>query len=60
MSDSPVAEARKSLLTAVAPDPLVSETSWPDLNRLLDILSHMEVRGGLLRSQGQEVRDGKW
>ena len=46
---SPLAIARESLLTGVAPDPLLVETSGLELKRLLDLLSRMEVRGGLLK-----------
>ena len=57
--DSSVNLARESLLTGVAPDPLVLETSGPELKILLDLLASMEVRSGLLRVQEQEVPDGK-
>ena len=46
---SPLAIARESLLTGEAPDPLLVETSGLELKHLLDLLSRMEVRGGLLK-----------
>ena len=51
---SPLAIARESVLTGVAPDPLLIETSGLELKRLLDLLLCIEVRGGLLRIKIQE------
>ena len=44
---SPIAFARDSVLTGVAPDPLLVNTSGLELKRLLDLLPRMEVREGL-------------
>ena len=55
----PLAIARESLLTGVAPDPLLVETCGLELKRLLDLLPRMEVRGGLLRMRSQEDPETK-
>ena len=57
---SPLAIARESVLTGLAPDPLLVETSCLELKRLLDLLPRMEVRGGLLRIRSQEDPETKW
>ena len=57
---SPIAIIRQSVMTGVAPDPLLVETSDSELSRLLTLLPHMEVRGGLLKIKSQEESDGKW
>ena len=44
MEGSSLAIARESLLTGVASDPLLVETSGLELKRLLDLLPRMEVR----------------
>ena len=44
---SPIAIARDSVLTGMAPDPLLVETSELKLKRLFDLLPQMEVREGL-------------
>ena len=49
-----MAIARESLLTGVAPDPRLIETSGLELKHLLDLLPRMEVRGGLLKIRSQE------
>ena len=55
----PIAIIRQSVMTGVAPDPLLVETSDSELARLLTLLPHMEVRGGLLKIKSQEESDGK-
>ena len=45
---TPIAIARHSVLTGVTPDPLLVETGDLELTRLITLLPHMEVRGGLL------------
>ena len=55
----PIAIARHSVLTGVTPDPLLVETSDLELTRLLTLLPHTEVRGGLLKIRKQEDPDGK-
>ena len=57
---SPIAVTRQSVMTGVAPDPLLVETSDLELTRLLTLLPHMEVRGGLLKIRIQKEPDGKW
>ena len=57
---TPIAIARHSVVTGVTPDPLLLETSDLELTRLLTLLPHMEVRGGLLKIRRQEDPDGKW
>ena len=57
---SPIAVTRQSVMTGVAPDPLLVETSDSELTRLLALLPRMEVRGGLLKIRSQEEPDGKW
>ena len=56
---SPLTIARESVLTGVAPDPLLVETSGLKLKRLLDLLPRMEVRGELLRIRSQEDLETK-
>ena len=56
---SPLAIAQESVLTGLAPDPLLVETSCLELKRLLDLLPRMEVRGGLLRIRSQEDPETK-
>ena len=55
-----MAIARESLLTGVAPDPLLVETSGLELKRLLDLLPRIEVRGGLLKIRSQEDPETRW
>ena len=57
---SPIAFARDSVLTGVAPDPLLVNTSGLELKRLLDLLPRMEVREGLLKIKSQEDSETKW
>ena len=57
---SPIAIIRRSMMTEVAPDTLLVETSDSELTRLLALLPHMEVRGELLKIRSQEEPDGKW
>ena len=54
-----IAVARDSVLTEVAPDPLLVETSGPELKRLLDLLPRMKVREGLLKIKSQEDSETK-
>ena len=56
---TPIAIARNSVLTGVISDPLLVETSDLELTRLLALLPHMKVRGGLLKIRRQEDPDGK-
>ena len=49
-----IAVARDSVLTGVAPDPLLVDSSGLKLGRLLDLLPRMEVREGLLKIKSQE------
>ena len=58
--ESTIAIARHSVLTGVAPDPLLVETSDLELNRLLTLLPHMKVRGALLNMRRQEDPEEKW
>ena len=52
---SPIAIARQSVLTGVAPDPLLVKTSERKLKRLLTLLPHKEVRGeGLVMIRSQK------
>ena len=51
---SPIVVASDSVLTGVAPNPLLVETSGLELNRLLDLLPRMEVRKGSLKIKSQE------
>ena len=51
---SPIAIARDSVLTGVAPDPLLAKTSGLELKRLLELLPRMKVTGGLLKIRSQE------
>lgn len=55
-----LALVKDSLLTGVALDPAVVETSELGLKRLLDLLPRMEVRGGILKIRKQKSKDGKW
>ena len=57
---SSLAIARESLLTGVAPDPLLVETSGLELKRLLDLLPRMEVRGGLLKIRSKKDPETRW
>ena len=57
---SHIAIARDSVLTGVAPDPLLVETSGLELKRLLDLLPRMEVREGLLKIKSQQDSEAKW
>ena len=56
---SPFAIARESVMAAVAPDPLLVKTSELELNRPLDLLPRIEVRGGLLKISSQDDSEGK-
>ena len=53
--ESPIAIARQSMMTGVAPDPMLVETSDLELQRQLALLSHMEVREGLLEKKDMRV-----
>ena len=57
---SPIAVARNSVLTGIAPDPLLVEISGLELKRLLDLLPCIEVREGLLKKKSQEDSETKW
>ena len=57
---SPCAIARGSMLTGVAPDPLLVKTSELEQKRLLALLPRMEVRGGLLKIRSQKDPEDKW
>ena len=57
---SPIAIARGSMLTGVAPDPLLVKTSELEQKRLLALLPRMEVRGGLLKIRSQKDPEDKW
>ena len=56
---TPIAIARHSVVTGVTPDPLLLETSDLELTRLLTLLPHMEVLGGLLKIGRHEDPGGK-
>ena len=57
---SPIAIARQSVLTGVAPDPLLVKTSERKLKRLLTLLPHKEMRGrGLLMIRSQDDPEDK-
>ena len=51
---SPIAIARDSILTGVAPNSLLVDSSGLELRRLLDLLPRMELREGLLKIKSQE------
>ena len=57
---SPIVVARDSILTGVAPDPPLVETSGLELKQLLDLLPRMEVREELLKIKSQEDSETKW
>ena len=57
---SPIAIARDSVLTEVAPDPLLVETSKLELKRLLALSPCIEVTGGLLKIRSQKDPEDKW
>ena len=46
--------ARQSVLTGVALDPLLGKTSELEQKRLLALLPHIKVRGGLWKIRSQE------
>ena len=51
---SRIAIARQSVLTEVAPDPPLVKTSELEQKRLLALLPHIKVRGGLWKISSQE------
>ena len=57
---SPTAIIRESVLTRVAPDPLLVKISGLELRCLLDLLPRIEVREGLLKVRSQEDPETKW
>ena len=55
-----IAIIRDSILTEVAPDPLLDKTSGLELRCLLDLLTRMEVKEEFLKIRSQEDPEIKW
>ena len=58
--NTPIAIIKETLMTGVAPDPRVVETSDAELARFISLLPRMEVRAGILKIRGQDSDKDSW
>ena len=58
--NTPIAIIKETLMTGVAPDPRLVETSDAELGKYVSLLPRMEVRAGILKIRGQDPDKDIW